>query len=73
MAHFYGEMKGNRGETSRAGTKESGIAAHLRGWNIGTQVYVFHDEKTGKDTVRIHKTKGSGSFGTEELIAEYTE
>ncbi len=73
MAHFYGEMQGNRGETSRAGSKASGIDAHLRGWSVGARVYVFHDEKTGKDTVRVYKTNGSGSFGNVELVAEYTE
>ncbi len=57
MAHFYGEIQGNRGSTSRIGTKNSGIEASIRGWNIGVRVQLFHSN--GRDTIRIYKTTGS--------------
>jgi len=38
MAHFYGTMQGSRGETSRMGTVNSGMTAHVRGWDVGIEV-----------------------------------
>jgi hypothetical protein len=36
MAHFYGSMAGSaRTEATRCGTKNSGISAHVRGWDTG--------------------------------------
>ena len=72
MAQFYASIQGNRGQATRMGTKNSGIDGHIRGWHIGARVTVNHDEKTGKDIVRVYKTLGSSGFGS-ELIAEFTE
>jgi hypothetical protein len=32
MAEFYGVLKGNRGETTRCGSKKSGIRCDLLSW-----------------------------------------
>ena len=33
MSYFYGYLTGNRGPTTRTGSRKSGISAHLRSWN----------------------------------------
>lgn len=38
MARFYGTMGGGRGTTSRTGTTNSGLEAHVRGWDVGVMV-----------------------------------
>jgi hypothetical protein len=72
MAHFYGNLQGNRGETTRAGTKGSGINCHIRGWNLGVEVFCEYNEKTKKDEISIYKTKGSNRSG-KKLIKKITE
>jgi len=52
-------MQGSRGETTRCGTKNSGITGHLRGWNLGAMVNVWYDEKSGEDRVEVFITNGS--------------
>ncbi len=32
MSAFYGKLHGNRGQTTRCGSKSSGITAQLRSW-----------------------------------------
>ena len=32
MAHFYGNLKGSRGEATRCGTRNSGIRVSARSW-----------------------------------------
>ena len=73
MAHFIGEVQGNRGSVSRTGSKKSGIDAHIKGWNIGARVQLTHNNETGQDTLTVYKTEGSNSNGSGgNLIAEYT-
>jgi hypothetical protein len=60
MAHFYGQMQGSRGETTRMGTKNSGLWAHLRGWDVGVEVRLDVDED-GHDTVTVWETGGSNN------------
>lgn len=59
MAHFYGSMNGARGERTCCGSKNSGIVAHIRGWNLGVEVSLRHDKDTGKDIVTVRQTGGS--------------
>ena len=68
MSRFYASIKGNRGEATRQGTKESGIHGHIRGWNIGVEVRCYVDE-TGGDICAIYKTGGSSGSERDELIA----
>ena len=65
MAHFYAEIQGNKGIASRMGTKGSGIWCHIRGWDIGVNVQISHNEKTGKDEIYVFKTGGSNNPGTQ--------
>jgi len=70
MSHFYGNIQGDRGEATRGGSKDSGIAGHIRGWRTGAKIECYHDDESGKDIVRVYKTGGSGG-GNRELIAEW--
>ncbi len=71
MAQFYGNVQGNRGEATRMGTKNSGMTAHIRGWDVGAYVVLQHVD--GVDVVRVYKTKGSNRPGSSELLAEFSE
>lgn len=72
MSHFYGQMKGNRSEVTRQGTKDSGMVAHLRGWGIGARVELIVNAD-GLDEVRVYSTAGSDGNGEDKLLATLTE
>ena len=58
MAHFYGNMKGSRGEVTRCGTRSSGISAYVRGWGYGVNSSMDLGDD-GKDCCTITITSGS--------------
>lgn len=65
MAHFYGSVQGSRGDVHRLGGKNTGLRTVAKGWDFGVDVYLYHDETTGRDFARIYQTKGSsGPSGT---------
>jgi len=71
MAHFRGIIKGNRGESSRLGSKNSGISAQINGWNTGVDVWgVCSDE--GGDRFEIRATGGSNGGQERKLIGVIT-
>ena len=43
MAEFYGTLQGNRGPTTRIGTKKSGITTIAACWEGAIEVYVYND------------------------------
>ena len=51
MSHFYASIQGSRGEATRCGAKNSGIAGHIRGWSSGVYVRGFHTY--GKDIFNV--------------------
>lgn len=71
MAHFYGSMTGARGERTCCGTKNSGIQAHIRGWNLGVIVSLEHDHETGKDRITVMQTGGSGGAHVKTKMVEF--
>ena len=71
MAHFYGTLKGNRGMTSRLGTKASGMEANIKGWSVGVRVYISHER--GKDVIRVYSTGKQGTYTDMKLIAKIIE
>ena len=71
MAHFYSEVRGARKPQTLTGTKNSGVQAHIRGWNVGVEVRLSH--VNGKDIVQVYKTTGSNGNTIGGLIAEYVE
>jgi hypothetical protein len=68
MAQYHAKIKGNRGEASRLGSKESGISALINGWNIGIGVDMFYDDDLEQDKIVVYKTYGSNKTGKDELL-----
>lgn len=56
MSYFYGYLTGNRGATTRGGSKASGINAHLRSWVNDVHVWLYDND--GKDELKIDVPKG---------------
>lgn len=56
MSHFYGYLKGNRGQTTRCGSKASGINAHIRSWN--NDIYANLEDEDGKDKLILDVPNG---------------
>jgi hypothetical protein len=71
MSHFYGTLKGSRGEATRCGTTKSGLETWAAGWGGAVRVCVYHHD--GQDWVRVtmepwkgigpHKLLYSGPLG----------
>lgn len=57
MSRFYAEIKGNRGEATRMGSKDSGIFGHIRGWEVGIRVQGVADGEN--DKFNVYLTAGS--------------
>lgn len=73
MAQFYAEIHGNRGPATRMGTKQSGMFAHVRGWNVGVEVYCYHDAAINKDVIIVTRTGGSNGYGNRQEITRLVE
>lgn len=75
MAHLRAEIRGNGTKAvTCTGTKSSGITGHVHGWSTGARVMVDHE--SGRDVVRVYRTRGTASDRTGErgeLVAEWTE
>ena len=67
MAHFYGTMKGNRGEVTREGTAASGL--HTKSATYSGAVEINLWVSRGKDHFKVIQTPHVGC-GIEEVIAE---
>ena len=72
MSHFYGDLQGNRGSTTRCGTKEGGLTAHVRGWDVGVRVECRYDEKLGRDVISVYQTSGSNGKHGDIFAAQFT-
>ena len=62
MSYFYGTVQGNRGKSSRRGSKASGIIATANSWTIGGEVVVNYNENLKTDVVTFYISKGSGTI-----------
>jgi hypothetical protein len=67
MAHFYGTLKGSRGEATRCGTKSSGMDTVAASWQGAVKVYLY--EKDGTDMARVELAPWHGA-GTRKVIYE---
>ena len=59
MAQFRATIKGQRGQASRLGSKETGIVADINGWNLGVRVEAFYDADSDQDIFTVFETGGS--------------
>lgn len=68
MARFYGEVFGSaRTKASRTGNKNSGIKAHIRGWDLGCEVRIYVNDR-GEDEMVVSLTGGSNSPHETEIV-----
>lgn len=70
MAHFYGTLIGNRGQTTRCGSADSGMLAKASGWNIGGITRIEH---TNVDKVTFSITQGSNGLSMVTLPSIYLD
>lgn len=71
MAYFYGAVLGSRSETSRLGTRQSGIRTIIQSASIGLRAQIMVDEY-GNDVVQVWLTKGRSGYKV-KLLGTYTE
>ena len=71
MSRFYASIKGSRGEATRQGSPASGIAGHIRGWDIGIRVIgsVYKDE----DTFSVYLTGGSNGHSEDVFLGRLSK
>lgn len=67
MAQFRAVIEGQRGSASRLGSKQSGMTAHVDGWNAGVTVRASVDSE-GRDVFTVYQTGGSNRVTSEKLI-----
>ena len=68
MSQFYGTLQGNRGLTTRIGTKNSGIRTNAAGWGGSIQVSVY--EEDGVDKFMVYLTPWRNSSGNSVCLAK---
>ncbi len=60
MARFYGEIKGRAAsKATREGDEDSGIEAHIRGYDVGVKVECFKSRISDIDVCKVYMTGGS--------------
>ena len=59
MSHFYGTLSGNRGQATRAGSKNSGMTTHCASWSGAVRCSAWH--KDGEDWVEVKLIPWHGS------------
>lgn len=69
MAHFRASLQGQRGTTSRLGSKASGLDVRVNGWNRGIRVTARYDATAGEDVFEVLSTGGSNGELFEEEVA----
>lgn len=63
MSHFYGGVRGGRGEATRTGHKTTGIRAYIKTWNTTASMSLWYCD--GNDTNRY--TVMGASFNEEDI------
>lgn len=67
MAHFYGTLRGSAGETSRTGTKSSGLTTYTASWNGAVRSHVYYNDEYKQDWVIVELVEWQG-IGTYKLL-----
>lgn len=70
MARFHAKIKGNKGSTTRLGSKQSGMYGHLAGWNVGIKIFCFVDEEDN-DIIKVWSTGGSNNKTSKQLLVSF--
>lgn len=61
MAHFYGIVKGSRGEATRCGTKASGMITKAASWQGAVEVRLYTVGHTDYAVVSLTRWRGEGT------------
>jgi hypothetical protein len=70
MAHFYGVVNGQaKTQATRRGSKSQGLITKAASWHGAIQVYVYHNNETGKDEYVVEQTPWHGA-GVSKVIAK---
>ena len=72
MSHYYGTVKGSRGEATRGGGKNSGIQTNTATWAGNIRTTILWDEEEGCDHATIWFTPWSGSVGASAILYKGT-
>lgn len=67
MSHFYGTLKGSRGEASRCGTKKSGVTTYTASWDGAVRASAWFDAESGLDMVDVSLVTWQGR-GSSKLL-----
>jgi len=60
MAHFYGNLKGSRGEATRCGTASSGMSVSARSWTGSVTVLLREEDGETMAYIRASQTSEVG-------------
>lgn len=63
MSHFYGTVRGGRGEATRCGHKTSGLTTNAAGHYGSVRVHVWYDDDHDCDRFSVDLTPWCGSGG----------
>ncbi len=61
MAHFYGLLKGRRGEATRCGTKASGMSVTAASWEGAVKTTLFIRDGVDYAEVALVPWQGTGT------------
>lgn len=67
MAHFYGSVRGQRGEATRLGNISSGYTAKAASWEGAVTVQLWHDADKKIDMCEVWQTQHH-SKGVDRLL-----
>lgn len=71
MSRFYATVNGQSKTTAtKCGNKQSGMYAHIRGWNIGATIDLMVDSDN-EDILCIEITGGSNNAATKKFIGRF--
>lgn len=66
MSKYYGEVSGIGHKTSKTAGSDTGIIAHIRGWNFGIEVRITSD-----DEITAWLTGGSNAPSKRSIIGTF--
>jgi len=70
MSEFYGFLQGNRGVTTRCGSKKSGIMSTLKSWNNKVTIHLYKNSDE-EEVMRIKfQNLKSGDECTYEFLVD---
>lgn len=67
MSHFYGTIKGGRGQATRTGHKTSGLTTHAASWHGAISVELWRDDDSSADMFRVVMVPWHGAGDSQTL------